>query len=592
METLSNIPPAFLLFVAACLTPFIKGVARNVFLILVPAAVFFYIAALPVGDGPSFSFLPGFGEIEPLRVDKLSKAFGYIFTLNAAAAMLFAFYVKKAFQHTWALVYIGSALGVIFSGDLITLYINWELMAISSTFVIMARNTEKAKSAAFRYVLVHIFGGLLLLAGIVMTISAGDGIAFDGFQFENANTASTLILLGFLVNAAAPGVSAWLSDAYPEASVTGGVILSAYTTKTAVYVLLRGFAGWEPLIWVGCAMTVFGIIYALLENDMRRILAYSIINQVGFMVCAAGIGTKMAISGAVAHAFCHIIYKSLLWMSAGAVLYRTGKSKCTELGGLYKTMPLTLIFGTIGALAISAVPFTSGFTSKTIIIAATEYSHLFWPWIVLELASAGVFLHAGIKFPYFVFFNVDRGLRPKEAPKTMLLAMAFLSFLCIYMGLRPNELYSILPFAVDYKAYTVPHLVTQMQLLMFSALVFFLFLPMLKRTATISLDTDWLYRKGGKAFYGLMDRGLNGINGIAHQTFIGGFTTKLGELAATGPTRALLLILTPYWTLTGKNKEEQQTLKTTIQFQVDKGAFPIGITAWLSVLFLALLFLF
>ena len=409
METLSNIPPAFLLFVAACLTPFIKGVARNIFLILVPAAVFFYIAALPIGDGPSFSFLPGFGEIEPLRVDKLSKAFGYIFTLNAAAAMLFAFYVKKAFQHTWALVYIGSALGVIFSGDLITLYINWELMAISSTFVIMARNTEKAKGAAFRYVLVHIFGGLLLLAGIVMTISAGDGIAFDGFQFENANTASTLILLGFLVNAAAPGVSAWLSDAYPEASVTGGVILSAYTTKTAVYVLLRGFAGWEPLIWVGCAMTVFGIIYALLENDMRRILAYSIINQVGFMVCAAGIGTNMAISGAVAHALCHIIYKSLLWMSAGAVLYRTGKSKCTELGGLYKTMPLTLIFGTIGALAISAVPFTSGFTSKTIMIAATEYSHLFWPWIVLELASAGVFLHAGIKFPYFVFFNVDRG---------------------------------------------------------------------------------------------------------------------------------------------------------------------------------------
>jgi multicomponent Na+:H+ antiporter subunit D len=420
--------------------------------------------------------LPGFDPLELLRVDKLSKAFGYIFTLNAAAAFLFAFYVKKAVQHVWALIYIGASLGVVFSGDLISLYFYWELMAVSSAFVILARNTLRSKHAAFRYVMVHIFGGLVLLAGIVITISTRGTTAFDGFSYAEADLGTWLILIGFLINAAGPFVSAWLTDAYPEASVTGGVILSAYTTKTAVYALLRGFAGWEPLMLVGCVMAVFGIIYALLENDMRRILAYSIINQVGFMVCAVGIGTKMAISGAVAHAFCHIIYKSLLWMSAGAVLHRTGKSRCTELGGLYKTMPWTLLFGGIGALAISAVPLTSGFTSKTIIIAASEHQHLFWTWLVLELASAGVFLHAGIKFPYFVFFNKDRGLRPKEAPKTMLAAMAILSFLCIWLGIRPQALYDILPYAVDYKAYTAPHLVTQMQLLMFSALAFFLFL--------------------------------------------------------------------------------------------------------------------
>ena len=592
MGIFDNLPPAVLLFVGACIVPLLKGKVRNTFLILVPVAVFFYIMKLPIGDGLSFSFLPSFGEIEPLRVDKLSKAFGYIFTINAAVAMLFAFYVKKAFQNTWALVYIGSALGVIFAGDLITLYINWEIMAVSSTFVILARDTEKAKGAAFRYVLVHIFGGLLLLAGIVMNISAGNGIAFDGFAYADANVATTLILLGFLVNAAAPGVSAWLSDSYPEASVTGGLILSAYTTKTAVYVLLRGFSGWEPLIWVGCAMTVFGIIYALLENDMRRILAYSIINQVGFMVCAAGIGTQMAISGATAHAFCHIIYKSLLWMSAGAVLYRTGKSKCTELGGLYKTMPLTLIFGTIGALAISAVPFTSGFTSKTIIIAATEHEHLLWPWLILELASAGVFLHAGIKFPYFVFFNVDRGLRPKEAPKTMLVAMGILAFLCIYMGVRTEELYSILPYAVDYEAYTVPHLVTQSQLLMLSALVFFLFLPMLKRTATISLDTDWFYRKGGKFFYKLMDSSLNGINAAVHKTFIGGVVASISRMASEGPAKILILVMTPYWAVKGIDASHQKELRNEIRASVETGAFPIGITAWLSVLVLAILFLF
>lgn len=592
METFANIPPSFILFAGAIITILLRGVARNVFLVALPLATFYYIYQLPAGESGHIAFLPGFGDLELLRVDKLSKAFGYIFTLNAAAALLFAFYVKKAVQHTAALIYIGSALGVIFSGDLITLYINWELMAVSSTFVILARDTLKAKGAAFRYVLVHIFGGLLLLAGIVMTVSNGGSIAFDSFDWAGRNLGTWLILGGFLVNAAAPGVSAWLSDAYPEASVTGGVILSAYTTKTAVYVLLRSFHGWEPLIWIGCIMTVFGIIYALLENDMRRILAYSIINQVGFMVCAAGIGTEMAISGATAHAFCHIIYKSLLWMSAGAVLYRTGKSRCTELGGLYKTMPLTLIFGTIGALAISAVPFTSGFTSKTIIIAATEHEHLVWPWLVLELASAGVFLHAGIKFPYFVFFNQDRGLRPKEAPGTMLAAMGILAFLCIYLGIHPEPLYSILPYEVDYQAYTIPHLVTQMQLLMFSALVFFLFLPMLKRTPTIALDTDWFYRKGGKLFYTAMDKGLNGINALAHKNLIAGATDRICKMAKEGPARAMIILLTPIWEISGVSNAQQDELKKNLRAHSESGVFPIGITAFLSVVMLGILFFF
>jgi multicomponent Na+:H+ antiporter subunit D len=592
METFANIPPSFLLFAGAIITVLLRGIYRNIFLVILPLITFYYISQLPMGQSGHVSFLPGFGDLEMLRVDKLSKAFGYIFTLNAAVALLFAFYVKKALQHTAALIYIGSALGVIFSGDLITLYINWELMAVSSTFVILSRNTLKAKGAAFRYILVHIFGGLLLLAGIVMTVSSGGSIAFDSFDYADANMGTWLILLGFLVNAAAPGVSAWLSDAYPEASVTGGVILSAYTTKTAVYVLLRGFHGWEPLIWIGCIMTVVGIIYALLENDMRRILAYSIINQVGFMVCAAGIGTEMAISGATAHAFCHIIYKSLLWMSAGAVLYRTGLSRCTEVGGLYKTMPLTLIFGTIGALAISAVPLTSGFTSKTIILEAANHEGLMWPWLMLELASAGVFLHAGIKFPYFVFFNKDRGLRPKEAPGTMLWAMGILSFLCIYLGIRPQALYDILPYEVHYEAYTVSHVVTQMQLLMFSALVFFLFLPMLKRTSTIALDTDWFYRKGGKLFYIMMDKGLNGLNAIAHKSLIAGATNNISKMAKEGPARAMILVLTPIWEVSGVSAEQQTDLKKNLRNHVENGVFPIGITAFLSVVLLGILFFF
>ena len=407
-------------------------------------------------------------------------------------------------QHMASLVYIGSALGVVFAGDLISLYFFWEVMAVASTFLILARRTKKAYSASMRYIMVHVFGGLVLLAGIVIHVHTTGSTAFDAFDPDATSLGTWLILIGFLVNAAAVPFSSWLPDAYPESTVTGGVVLSAYTSKTAVYVLLQGFAGWDILIGVGCVMALYGILYALLENDMRRILAYSIINQVGFMVCAAGIGTELAIRGAAAHAFCHILYKSLLWMSAGAVLYRTGKSKCTELGGLYRYMRWTFIFGTVGALAISGVPLTSGFTSKTIIVEAAVNAHLFWPWLILEIASAGVFLHAGIKFPYFVFFNKDRGLTPKEAPRCMLLAMGLVAFLCIFLGVYPRPLYEILPLLspteAAFEPYTFSKVVTQCQLLCFSGLVFFLMLPWLKRTSTIVIDIDWIYRRGAQVF--------------------------------------------------------------------------------------------
>ena len=597
MNPFAEIHPALILLVGALFVPLFRGAWRSAWTILLPVLALAAVSALPSpGEGAQWTgwtlrVLPWVNEpLTFLRVDGLSKAFAYIFTINAIAAFVFAFYVKESGQHVAALVYIGAALGAVFAGDLVSLYVFWEVMAVASTFVILARRTEKAKGSAYRYVLIHLLGGLFFLAGLAITVAQTGSIAFDGFDFGTEQNAGTwLILLGFLVNAAAPPFSAWLSDAYPEASVTGGLILSAYTTKTAVYALLRGYEGWEPLIWVGCIMSVYGIIYALLENDMRRILAYSIINQVGFMVCAAGIGGPIAISGATAHAFCHIIYKSLLWMSAGAVLYRVGKSKCTDLGGLYKTMPWTLTFGTIGALAISAVPLTSGFTSKTIILHAAEQEHLFWPWLILEAASAGVFLHAGIKFPYFVFFNQDRGLRPKEAPPSMLLAMGALSFLCLYLGIHPQPLYDILPYHVDYNAWTVPHVIAQAQLLMLSALVFFLFLPMLKRTATISLDTDWFYRKGGDAFYRLADKSLNAINAAASRLFLGKVVDGVTNFFESGLPRLACLFMTPIWKLMGHDTAQIEEERHALFRRAKIGAFPVSITAFCAVILLGLL---
>lgn len=582
-----SLPPAALLIAGVVVLPMLKGRSKNIFTILLPVAAFLLIAQLEPGFGWHARFL-GY-DLTLLRVDKLSKVFGYIFTLNAFAAFLYAFYLKETSQHIAALCYIGSALGVVFAGDLITLYIFWEIMAVASTLLILSRKTEKAYGAGYRYVLVHLFGGLCLLAGILFHISQTGSTAFVGFTEKTLGT--WLILLGFLVNAAAPPLHAWLSDAYPEATVTGGLILSAYTTKTAVYTLIRGYPGWEILIVVGCIMTLYGIIYALLENDMRRILAYSIINQVGFMVTGVGIGTAIALNGASAHAFCHIIYKSLLWMSAGAVLHMTGKSRCTDLGGLYKTMPYTLIFGTIGAMAISSFPGTSGFTSKMLIIEGAVQGHLVWVWLVLEVASAGVFLHAGIKFPYFVFFAKDSGLRPGETHLSMRIAMGFMAFLCIFLGLYPQPLYGVLPFGeVHYQVYTLAHIVTQLQLLMLSALVFFLFLPLLKRTETISLDTDWFYRMGGRLFYRIMDTGLNRLNRICDQRLAKDLTGAINRFCRDAPARTISWLLTPFYRSGGSDADSPRSYRQAIQEAFDKGIVPIGLSAAVSGLFLILLF--
>lgn len=597
IEILFKSNPAFLFLFGALLIPFLKGHIKNLFAISIPVIAFFTVHHLDPGTIKTLSFLHY--DLQILRVDKLSKVFGYIFTISSFAAFIYGFYQKKSLEFISILVYVGSAIGVVFVGDLFSLYMFWELMAVFSTFLILAKKTTSSMGAAKRYILVHIAGGLILLAGIILHISETGSIDFVHFTTQSLST--YLILTGFLINAAAIPFSSWLPDAYPEATVLGGVVLSAYTSKTAVYTLARGFAGWDILIGIGCAMAIYGVIYALLENNMRRLLAYSIVNQVGFMVCAVGIGTPLALSGAAAHAFCHIIYKSLLWMSAGSVIHQVGKTKFTELGGLYKTMPLTLLFCIIGALATSA-PLTIGFISKTIIILAAEYEHLVIPWIMLEVASAGVFLLAGIKYPYFVFFNKDQGLRPKEAPKSMLLAMGFLSFLCIFLGCFPEYLYNILPNAELVKAkmsYTFSDIyihhfskvVTKMQMLMFSALVFFLFLPLLKRSNTISIDFDWFYRKGATLFYKTMDKLLNTLNTITTTAVNRNLLPSIYKIALSVPLVMLVMLNRVIFLFKKSSPNILVSEKNRIEMHLKAGSFPIGISAILTLVLFAILFI-
>ena len=504
------IHPGLIFIFGAFLIPLFKGKWKQAYLLILPAAAFIDLLAMSKGIFGTipysvwhYPFLDY--ELALGRVDKLSLVFGYIFVIAAFCTILYALHVKSSSEHMSEFFYVGGALGVVFAGDLFTLYIFWELMAIASMLLIWfhgGRGSEKAHEAGFRYILWHLFGGIILLAGIITYVASTGSTAFNAFSWGwgSEYLPSYLIFFGFILNAAVPPFHAWLPDAYPEATCTGGVFLSAFTTKSAVYTLLRGFPGWEILIYLGTMMAIYGIIYALLENDARRILAYSIINQVGFMLVGIGIGTPLAINGTAAHAFCHILYKGLLWMSAGSVMFMTGKSKCTSLGGLYKTMPLTCAFGLIGALSISAFPLTNGFTSKPMTIAAVAAEHMGIIWLLLMVASAGVFLHAGIKFPYFVFFAKDRGIKTRDPPINQLLGMGLASFLCIFLGVYPQPLYNLLPYPVNFVTYTIPHVVGMLSLLSFSGLAFFMLLPLLKRTKTIALDTDWPFRILGAKF--------------------------------------------------------------------------------------------
>jgi len=486
------LPPALVMVLGAFLIPFLQDPARRRVVLGLPLLTLLLVWLVPEQAGLRIAFLGV--ELSPAHATAEGRLFATVFALMAAVGGLYALGSgARPLELVAAFVYAGSAIGVTFAGDLLTLFIFWELMAIGSTAVIFAAGTESARRAAFRYLLVHLLGGVVLMAGILAHWSDTGSIAVEVLGTSTLGT--VLILIGILVNAGAPPLSAWIADAYPEASPSGTVFLSAFTTKTAVFALLVMFPGTELLIWIGLYMVFYGIIYALLENDMRRILAYSIVNQVGFMVCAIGIGTELALNGAAAHAFAHIIYKALLLMSAGSVLLMTGKRKCTDLGGLFQTMPRTAMHGIIGALAISAFPFTSGFVTKSLETAAAAHEGMLVVWMLLLAASAGVFLHAGIKFPWFVFFQKDSGLRPAEPPVDMRWAMAVFSFLCIALGLFPQPLYAILPYPVDYRPYTVEHVVSQLQLLLFAGFAFFVLLSQMRRTLTISLDFDWFYRK-------------------------------------------------------------------------------------------------
>jgi len=490
----SSVPPAFVFLAAAVLVVLLPARARRLLLVATPLAGGFLLWGLWGGGGLDVDLFET--RLVLLRVDSLSLLFGLLFHLAAFLGAIFAFHVADRLQQAGALLYAGAALGAVFAGDLISLFLFWEAATLGSALLILARRAPRATAAAMRYLVFQLTSGLLLLAGAVLVIGETGSAAFGPVGIDSLG--GVLIFVAFGIKCGFPLLHMWLTDAYPESTPAGTVFLSAFTTKLAVYALARGYAGTEALIYIGTAMTAFPIFYAVIENDLRRVLAYSMINQIGFMVVGIGIGSALALNGAVSHAFNDVIFKGLLLMSMGAVLHQTGRIDGSELGGLYKSMPQTTALCIVGAASISAFPLFSGFVSKSMVMAAAAEEGRWIVWILLLFASAGVFHHAGIKIPYFAFFAHDSGIRTREPPLNMRLAMALAAALCVAIGCHPAWLYALLPYPADYAPYTGSHVLAQVQLLFFSALAFVwlnlarLYPPELR---SVNLDADWLYRR-------------------------------------------------------------------------------------------------
>ena len=497
------IPTSFIFFLmAGILTLFPHGVMRGALLLITPLLAVFHIWYIGFGNFWPYEFF-GF-DLELMRVDRLSRIFVLVFCLASFLGNMFAWHVRDTTQQVAALLYAGSAIGAALSGDMISLFFYWEATALASVFLIWARGTEGAYHTGLRYLIVQIGSGVILIAGVCVFYQETGEVSFNKMTLESLGT--WLIFISFGIKCAFPLMHNWLQDSHPAATVTGAVILSAFTTKMAIYALARGFAGTEILIYIGTIMTLFPIFFAEIENDMRRVLSYSLNNQLGFMVVAIGIGSELALNGMAGHAFAHILYKALLFMSVGAVLYRTGTAKASELGGLYRTMPLTAIFCLIGAASISAFPLLSGFVTKSLTLSSVAVEHRTIIWLALVFASAGVLSHSGIKIPFFTFFAHDSGKRPAEAPKHMLIAMGITSALCILIGIFPATFYQILPYETNYVPYTFDHVFSQLQLLFFALLAFAILYRYGFHPAEIdatNLDTDIVYRKWMPSLLGL-----------------------------------------------------------------------------------------
>lgn len=585
--------PSLVYLLGAALVPLLQGRARQAAALLVPALGLLAYYAIPVGAVWTARLLEF--DLVVLRADPFAMLVLHIFAVVSLLGTVYVLGRNDPLELAGGLLYAGSAIGAVLAGDFVTLFLFWEMLTLGAVLCLLARRRPAAGRAAMRYLLVHLLGGVVLLAGIAVHLGSGGGLAFDRMPLQGA--AAWLVFLGFGFNAAWPVLGAWLPDTYPEASAGGLVFMATFTTKTAVYALARVFPGEPALVVIGCAMVLLPLVHAALESDLRRVLAYCLVNQVGFMVAGVGLGTGLALNGVAAHIYCHVLYNALLLMALGAVLDRVGSVRAGDLAGTGRAMPLTALFYLFGAASIST-PFFCGFVSKSMLAAAAAKGHHGAVSLVLLFGAFAVFLLAGLRVACLAFFSGEGGSSKaagtSDAPLGQLLAMGATAFLCLFVGVLPGAF--LLPMLPDqtalYDAYTLGHVSDQFAGLAAAALVYWLALrrgwlpaPVQGRLPGI----DWLYRRGGPLFLRLADRSLNPLNAAVSRLVVGGLVPALSRFLEAGGPRLACLFMGPLWRILGHEAPRRAAERDALFRRAKSGTFPIGLTALLAVVLLGLL---
>lgn len=495
VRRMTELHPGLILILTGIVACAVPRTLRKILLVLGPIGALAAALSMNLGTDLTFNFVKDH-VFHFYHVDELSYVFCMVFALMAVIGGVYSCHNENRMEALCSMSYAGGALGVALAGDWVTFIFFWELLAVTSVFLVWLNRTPASRRAAFRYILVHMLGGNFLLLGIFLQLSQGQALV--GNIVGGPHDASFwCIMFGIGLNAAIPPVHAWLVDAYPESTLTGGIFMSSFTTKVAVYGLIRVLAGDQLFMWLGAVMAIYGACYAVMENDMRKLLSYHIISQVGFMVAGAGIGTNLALDGATAHAFSDILFKSLLFMCVSTITYATGIRHINQLGAMAKRMPFVAVCFFIGAFSISGVPLFNGFVSKTITIAAAAEAGHHAIYELLELASVGTFLSITLKMGYFIFLRKYEEVKfIAQVPKNMYAGMGLGAFFCTLYGVMPDLLYRYLPFpGMTYQPFEPEHIISCVQMFAAAAIPFIMFLPRMEPHTALSLDTDWFYRK-------------------------------------------------------------------------------------------------
>jgi len=461
-----------------------------------------------------------------VRVDQMTLVFVGLFHLAGFLAAIYALELNDRIQAPAMLAYVGSGIGAVLAGDLVMLWLFWEMLALTSVVLVWARQTPEATAAGIRYLVFNVLSGVTLLAGIAHLGVSGHDLALGPLALDSPG--GWLVLAAFGIKCGFPLLHNWIPDGYARASAAGSVILVAITTKVGVYSLARTFAGEELLMIVGTVMALWPLVYVLVEDDLRRVLAYSLMVQIGLMVAGIGAGNEIALDGVSMHVVMDVLFKMLLFMALGAVLVQAGTVRASQLGGLGRRMPWTMGFVIIGVLANSATPGTGAFLSKKLLLGGIEHAGVgpIWYALLTSLSALGV-LYAGVRVLYEAFLRAPRtSFDGGDASFPMRLAMGIITALLLVAGLFPWLTDALRPMASDYQPIKLAKILDQFQLLLFALLAYVVLnklglgLPASNRRTL--LDTEWFYRKlipalarHGAALLGRMSKRIGNVIRIA-----------------------------------------------------------------------------